>query len=125
MADELKISIAEFSFTKGGATVRANTREQTIDISGANAIHNIQNVGTSAEDLVLGDVAATGWMWFRNLSNTTCEIGTDLEDAQGFYSFADVHAGEEQMFRAPAGIGKIQAQFVSTPGVLEYIMIDP
>ena len=123
MADELKISIAEFSFTKGGATVRANTREQTIDISGANAIHNIQNVGTSAEDLEQGDVSATGWMWFRNLSNTDCEIGT--EDVEGFYAFADVHAGEEQMFRAPGGVMQIQAKFDSSAGVLEYIMIDP
>jgi len=122
MADELTISLTTFSFTKGGATVRANTGEQNIDISGANAIHNIQNVGTDAEDLEQGDVAATGWMWFKNLSSTTCQIG---EDNGGFYAFAEVHAGEEQMFRAPSGVTQIQAQFDSSAGVLEYIMIDP
>ena len=61
MSDELTVRTS-LTFEKGGTTVSLTFGPTDIDVSGSNALHNRQNVGTSEEALLLGDVAAGGFL---------------------------------------------------------------
>lgn len=52
----------------------------------------IQNVGTSAENLAVGEISSEGWGFFRNMDDTNyVEIGWD---ATGFQSAFKLLAGD-------------------------------
>lgn len=70
----------------------------TADLSGTNATGGSQNIGTSAEAIVMNDVTTAGYAFFRNLGPTNyVEIGTGT--GTNFAAFAKLKAGEPAVIR--------------------------
>lgn len=94
MANEISKTI-RFIVTKNGAiTTYSNNVRQ--DMAGAKMIQNIQNIGTSAETIGLGDISGVpGKVIIKNLSSTNfVEIGGD----SGLTVFKlKILAGDEQI----------------------------
>lgn len=119
MADELT-NRASLTFEKGGTTVTLTWGPTDIDVSGTNALHNRQNVGTSEEALLLGDVAAGGWFFGINRDATNY---IEIRAGSGLADLVKIKPGEFAFFRTAAD---------ATPYViadtaaceLEYVVID-
>ncbi len=81
MAGELKINI-EFIYSKSGVDVDWYEKS-SFTVSGDQLLQNIQTIGTSEEAILLGDVAAGGYVMMKNLDDTNfVEIrqGTGKDD---------------------------------------------
>lgn len=102
MADELNVSIS-VSFSKAACPTISRSLTDAVTISGTHVGETVQDIGTSAENLVLpGDIATNGYVVFQNLSTENyLEIG---KDATGFTSFAKLKPGEIAVFRLMTGI---------------------
>ena len=68
MAREITAS-ASLTASKGGASVSASAAI-TNDMAGDQMLTNVQNIGTSAEALVLGDITTIGFLFVKNLDAT-------------------------------------------------------
>jgi len=77
MSDELSIVIS-MSFSKGGA-VAQRAESISVDVTGDAFNHNVQEIGTSEEEIVQGaDLGTPGYMFVKNLDSTNyVEIGTE------------------------------------------------
>ena len=94
MANELSLQVG-ISYSKDGDVFTTNGGK-TIDVSGTARMSGRQNVGTTEEQLVLGDVVAVGVVWIKNLSTTNfITVGT-VTNQRGFR----INPGEEYAFRA-------------------------
>lgn len=81
MADELTIS-SSIRFVKGTApntlTISRSSASQRVTVSGMTGIQNVVSIGTSDEELSLGDIGTIGYCWFKNLDATNyLTIGPD------------------------------------------------
>jgi hypothetical protein len=78
MANELSLSALVISFAKSGSPTLAATTVPTItpDIAGAHWMHNAQEIGTSEEAILLGDIGAGGYVYIRNLSANFISLRT-------------------------------------------------
>lgn len=68
MANEISAS-ASLSAGKNGVAL-SNSFSRSADMSGDEMIANIQNVGTTAEAVVLGDISTIGFLLIKNLDDT-------------------------------------------------------
>jgi hypothetical protein len=76
MANKITITMS-MKWTDGSGSTLEAKGTNLIDQAGDNVIENIQNVGTSAEAVVMGDVAP-GYVAFKNLDTTNfVTIGSD------------------------------------------------
>jgi hypothetical protein len=74
MANEVTLT-AGLSVTKDGTTLQGYVNKQ-ITMSGTPKISNTQTIGTTTEQLVLGDIASMGYLYLKNLDSTNfVEIG--------------------------------------------------
>ena len=97
MAAELTISSASFSFVKSGSpSISGTLAGLTPTVSGAQYMDNVQNVGTSEEAILLGDVAPGGYVFIQNLDPTNF---VSLRQATGAANFIKLLAGEWAIFR--------------------------
>jgi len=121
MANEIKYQIV-FSATKGFLSYATDTTRLTADMAGTVATAGAQSVGTSAEAIVMNDVATAGWAYFRNLDATNnVEIGTGT--AGSFVGFAKLKPGEAALIRL--GTNAPTARSSASTVVLQYqIMAD-
>jgi hypothetical protein len=79
------------------------TRTKSIDMTGTHFNYTVQNIGTTAEALSLGDVATPGMIYVRNTdASNYVEIGRTISAT--WQPFALVRAGEVAMFRSAASI---------------------
>jgi hypothetical protein len=70
MADEITIK-PYVKLLKGHHTQTIAPTAYTIDQTGIGAYHNVQNIGTSEENIAtFGDVGTEGWCYMRNLDTT-------------------------------------------------------
>ena len=69
MANELTIS-ASLKYQKGDRKLDVAKSGVQIDVTGTDFIQKTQTVGTSVEDLDLGDIGTPGYMFVRNLDAT-------------------------------------------------------
>lgn len=97
MANEITITTS-LSTTKNGATVSSGTKTSSHDMSGDQAIGNIQIIGTSWEAIVLGDVTTIGFVRALNLDATNYVELALANDSTGV--FTKLKAGEAALFRA-------------------------
>lgn len=120
MANELTLT-STFSFTKNSSTFALSASGLQVDVSGTNAIHNRQIIGTSAEALVLGDVAAGGYFIGINRDGTNF---IEIRHATGGTDLVKMLAGEVAMFRI-SGDATAPAAIADTANCeLEYIILD-
>jgi hypothetical protein len=104
MADELTIA-ASLKFEKGGVVVDLPFGQLQVDVSGTDAVHYTQTIGTSAEALSLGDITTPGYVIIVNrdpVSSVTLRPGASAAD------LIKLKPGEVAMFRlsstAPSAI---------------------
>jgi hypothetical protein len=91
MANEITISCS-LSITKNGATV-ASSYAGNATLAGEDMLTNTQNVGTSAEAVVVGDLASAGYAFFKNMDATNF-IQLALDSGVSTQIFAKLLPGE-------------------------------
>lgn len=102
MANELKISLSatlnngflQESFSPGSLSV-----DQAVRGSHASTV----SVGTSEEDLPVGDVATLGYLFLRNI-DTTNYVTYGPKSGGSMVAFGRIRAGEVAMIRLEPGI---------------------
>lgn len=76
MANELK-QITSLIFTKGNVTASFGSANQfNRDVAGENVISNTQEIGSTAEAILLGDVSGNGMIGITNISATDVSLLT-------------------------------------------------
>lgn len=117
MADELTLVVA-LTFSKGGAE---NQRSESIqvDVTGDSFTHEIQEVGTTEEELAQGaDLGTPGYLFVKNLDDTNyVEIGSTT----GVYDIK-LKTGEIALYRHNSGT--IYAKANTAACKVEYWLIE-
>lgn len=76
MANEITLS-GGLQVVKSGVSQSLQLSGLSITQAGTNSISNVQNIGTSSEQITLGDVTTIGYIAFKNLDATNfVSIGT-------------------------------------------------
>jgi len=124
MGDEFTIS----SLLKIDKTFLKDTKQVSnlkISQTGDGAAGGVQNIGTSAEAIDIGDISTPGLCWFRNLAavgGNYVQIGMDVGGA-GFEEFIRLLGGETAgpfrldmvatgVLQAKADTGAVELQYV-------------
>jgi hypothetical protein len=68
MSQEIQFNGA-LTVSKNGAVV-SGSASLLVDMTGTNMIANVQNIGTSTEQITFGDVSTPGYAFFKNLDPT-------------------------------------------------------
>lgn len=119
MADEISYSIF-FSMANGGSKQSRTTGTVKADQSAVGYVADVQNIGTSAENIAMGSVGAPGWAYFKNLDATNFVlIGYD---ATGFKDVIKLKAGEECWVRLSQAAPQAKADTLAIE--LEYIIFE-
>ena len=95
MANEITLS-TRLKRVKNGRTAERGTLGLSVDASGDQYQGGIQTIGTSEEALILGDVAAGGYCWIKNLDSTNF---VSFRSGTGATDFMELLPGEEACFR--------------------------
>ena len=97
MANELSLSNLTISFSKTGSpSVYFKPATITPTVAGTQIMDNVQNIGLSEEAILMGDVAAGGYMFVQNLDSANF---ISLRQATGVGNFIKLLAGEWAIFR--------------------------
>jgi len=97
MADEITLTL-KMAVLKGSLAHTENPGAISVTLSGTNATGGVQNIGTTAEALTMGDVSSPGYAYFRNTGTTNfVELGTGTGGS--FVGFAKLKAGEAAVIR--------------------------
>lgn len=91
MANEITAS-ASLSVSKGGATISA-TAGNSFTLTGDEMITLVQNVGTSAEAVVLTDLDTAGYAFFKNMDVTNF-VEIALDSGVSTQIFAKLYPGQ-------------------------------
>jgi len=95
MANELKLKV-DFAFSKGGTVFEPDKLVDSIDVSGTQALHYRQSVGTSEEAIELGELSTGGYGLFVNRDDTNyISIRSGTADTD----LVRLNAGEMALFR--------------------------
>ncbi len=97
MANEITLNL-KMQVSKGFIEYIQNPGALSVTMSGTNATGGIQNIGTTAETITMGDVSSQGYAYFRNIGTTNyVDIGTGTGGS--FVAFARLKAGEACIVR--------------------------
>ena len=91
MANETTLTVG-LANTRSGVTVSGSV-SLSITQSGTNNLANIQNIGTTTEALVFGDVTTIGYLMVKNLDATNY-VELDLNTPVAGTAFAKLLPGE-------------------------------
>lgn len=117
MSDELTVS-GSLRFSKGGVKVTFNPDTQEIDVSGDQALHHVQSVGTSEEALNKGDLGSVGWFMALNRDDTNYVVIHET----GGSGLVKLSAGE---FAGPFRLANDPYATADTAACLvEYVLIE-
>lgn len=95
MASEI-IASASLTFSKAGAGAAGVYSSGSFTFTGTAYFKGKQNVGTSEEALLLGDVTPGGWALIRNLDATNFVA---IKSGTGVVPLVRINAGEFALFR--------------------------
>jgi hypothetical protein len=95
MANELTVSCS-VRLNKNSREVNKSYGGVQIDVTGDNPITNIQNIGTSEEAIVVGDVGTAGYFMAKNLDDTNY---VTIRAGAGVADLVKLKAGEVCLFR--------------------------
>ena len=122
MADEIQIEallVGEKNNVK--VVQRVGQNDLLVDQSTAGKIENVQDIGTTAENIDLGGLSSPGWGFYRNLDGTNfVEIGADQGGT--FVPVVLLQPNEIAVFRLAAGTP--QARFDTAAGRLLYCILE-
>jgi hypothetical protein len=121
MANELTLQFS-MSFSKtGSASLDKRSGNASVTVTGTDVIMATQSIGTSAEDIALGDITTSGYMFVHNLDGTNyVEIGKD--DTGTFEAVVKLKAGEYGLFRLATTAPQAKAN--SGACLIEYAIIE-
>lgn len=127
MADEFTVS-SLLRISKGFQQDIKNASNIRITQTGDGSAGGVQNIGTSAEAIDLGDVVTTGLCWFRNLDpvdGNFVQLGMDVGGG-GFEEFIKILPGEPcGPFRLDmVATGVLQAKADTAAIELQYIIYE-
>jgi hypothetical protein len=97
MAQEI-IANASLLVSKGGASIQSSG-QKIADMAGGEMITNVQIVGTTAEQLVVGDITTPGYCFLKNLDNTNY-VDVGLDSGVSTQVFARLMPGDIALFPA-------------------------
>lgn len=117
MSKEISITMA-ISFKKGGAQVR-RSESITVDVTGDAFSHEVQEIGTSEEQLAQGaDLGTPGYMFIKNMDATNyVEVGSTT----GVYDIK-LKAGEVCLYRHNSATVYAKANTLACK--VEYLLIE-
>lgn len=119
MADEITVSLS-LSFTKSpAATQSVSETSKSFDVTGAKFTKGVQNVGTSAEAIGLGDIGTAGWFFIKNLDTTNY---VEVLDAVAGDACLKLKAGEFACGRFGAAAPAVKANTAACN--VEYLIIE-
>jgi len=120
MANEITVS-ALLKIDKNFLKDQKNVSNLKVTQTGDGAVGGVQNVGTSAEAIALGDVSTPGYAFFRNLDDTNyIQVGQDVGGG-GFEEFFRLLSGEVALMRIDlAATGVLQAKADTAACELQY-----
>lgn len=98
MANEATVSVS-LRFQKNAIDVSATKTGLSISVSGDNYTKIVQNIGTSEEALIFGDVAVPGLCVIKNLDATNY---VEIRPATGVADLMRINPGEVCLFRFAA-----------------------
>lgn len=119
MADEITISASLAVANVFSSVSRGVNLSFTPDMSGATFIHNVQEIGTAEEAIVMGDVSTPGWAWFRNLDTTNY---VEIRPGTGKDDLVRLNAGEWCVFRFAADVTAPYAVANTASVKIEYLI---
>lgn len=93
MANEITLS-AKLELNKSGVILSGQVSNLHITQTGTNNIANIQNIGTSTEQLSFGDVTTPGYLLVKNLDATNFVLVSLATPAISGTSFCKLLPGE-------------------------------
>lgn len=95
MADEATVRVS-LSFEKGTVSESKSFGPTTFDVAGDNPLCNIQDVGTSEEALLIGDITVGGYLYARNLDATNF---VEIRPGTGDADLIQLKPGDVCLFR--------------------------
>lgn len=121
MADEIKLTI-KTKVTNGEYKLDWNIGTLSLDQSAQGAASGIQSVGTSAEDLAIGDVSTEGILIMLNLDSTNfIEVGKTVSAA--FEEVAKLGPGDPLVMRVADGV-TIRVQADTAACKVQYLLLE-
>lgn len=96
MANEITIAVS-ISATKNGATV-ASSYSGNATLAGDEMLTNVQTIGTSAEAVVVGDLATAGYAFFKNMDATNF-VELALDSGVSTQIFSKLLPGEVSLIK--------------------------
>lgn len=122
MANEITVS-SRLKVSNGNLAIDMNPGSLQFDQTARRAFAAVQDIGTSAEAVVTGDISTLGWAWFRNLDDTNyVEVGPD--SGGSLVGFCKLKASEVAgPFRLKPGI-TIKAQANTATVKLQVVVFD-
>ncbi len=101
------VLVISLQFTKGNIPPQTfASGSVSFDVAGSNYIRNVQNIGTSKEAMLLGDVGTPGYVLLHNLDATNfVEVFPNATDA----GLVKLLKGEWALFRLDAAAPYLKA----------------
>lgn len=120
MSNELTLS-ASIDFAKGKVTLEKGIGGVKIDVSGTDAVHLTQTVGTSEEALNIGDITIPGYALFYN---GDADNFVEIRAATGEADLVTVPAGGIALFQFSADCTAPYAIADTASVHLEYWLVE-
>lgn len=119
MANELSMSVS-VTYNKNGITDQ-RTMQKTADVSGSAMCGGVQTIGTTEEEIAIGDIGTKGFARFLNIDATNyIEIGSYV--AGTFYPLVKMEPTDPAWFRL-AGV-TLYARANTAAAKLEYMIYE-
>jgi hypothetical protein len=118
MADELTIS-GGFRFAKGSVNNELDPWAIAVDVTGTDAMRNMQTVGITEEALYLGDIGSGGYVKIVNRDATNF---VKVRAASAASDLIKLLPGEFAIFRLVATTPYVIAD--TAPCVIEYCLVE-
>lgn len=120
MANEIALN-ASLTFKKNGVE-ESLSKTSSITVSGKRCIRHVQNIGTSEEAMVIGELATLGYCMIRNMDSTNY---VEIRSGTGTANFMKLKAGESAgPFRFGSGATAPYAIANTAAVDIEYLIIE-
>lgn len=102
MADELKITLA-VTYANGRLADKIDSATLSVTQTTQGYFGAVVSVGTSEEDLTLGDIGTNGYVYLKNLDGTNY-VKYGPKSAGSLVDFGKLKPGESAIFRLMTGV---------------------
>ena len=121
MASELTVA-ATLQFAKGNVVSHGFAKANLhFDVTGSKYVRAVQNIGTDAEAIGLGEITAPGWFYIFNLDSANY---VEILAAIAGDEFLKIEAGEVAMGRFAASVTAPAAKANTSALNIEYLIVE-